>query len=94
MWKVFGFFLSPDRCDSERLPRCGPGTFCHRQQDPEDPEVQRSGPRPARGPVPPDQEGCGRQEALGEKQKGTVRADAFQSYLRVNSRNRAFSELL
>lgn len=69
MWK----FVFPDRCDSERLPRCGPGTFCHRQQDPEDPEVQRSGPRPARGPVPPDQEGCGRQEAPGEKQKGTNR---------------------
>lgn len=83
-------FVFPDRCDSERLPRCGPGTFCHRQQNPEDPEVQRSGPRPAWGPVPPDQEGCGRPEAPGEKQKGTVQTDAFQSNLRVDSRTTTY----
>lgn len=71
----FSFIMSINlsRCYSEGLPRCCPSTFCHWQQNSEDPQVQGSGPWPARGSVPPHQEGCGGQEAPGEKQKGTAK---------------------
>ena len=57
------------RCDPEGLPWCGPGALCHREQDTAHPEGQGSGSGHPRGPLPPDQEGCGHEEAPGEKQE-------------------------
>lgn len=64
------FLLWCFRCDPEGLSRCGSGALRHWQQDPQDPEIQRLGPWSAWGSVPPDQEGCCCEEALGEKQEG------------------------
>lgn len=42
--KCNAVFVTFARCDPEGLPWCRPGTVCHWQQNPEDPEVQGSGP--------------------------------------------------
>lgn len=64
---VFMFLLCRFRCDPKGFSRRGSGALRHRQQDPQDPEIQRPGPRSAGRSVPPDQKGRGCEEALGKE---------------------------
>ena len=57
----------PARCTAQRSARCIPGALCDQQQDPAHPQVQVSGPRPARGPLPSHQESRRHQEASWEE---------------------------
>merc|ERR1711941_261788 len=59
----------PDRRHSKGQPRCRPSAIRHRQQDPQDPEVQGPRPRHSGGYLLPYQEGGVHPEALERNRK-------------------------